>query len=134
MKETSVEAITWREATLDNFTGPVWISSLSEPDQPDGVRVLGVSFAPGSRSDWHSHPDGQVLYVVTGRGVAVTREGSRVLLTPGSTLTAQPGELHWHGASADSPMIHLSITTGGGANWVGQKVSDDEYNEGQPGV
>jgi quercetin dioxygenase-like cupin family protein len=89
--------------------------------------MIAVQFAPGARSDWHSHPAGQVLYVVSGAGLVQTSDGSTVEISPGDVVHAPPGEKHWHGARPDSPMMHLSLTTGGATAWEG-KVSDEEYD------
>ena len=88
--------------------------------------MIAVQFAPGARSDWHSHPGGQLLYVVSGAGRVQTEDGSTVRISAGDVVHSPPGERHWHGASPDSPMMHLSITTGGVAAWE-EKVSDEEY-------
>ena len=103
---------------------------LSEPADPDGVAVLAVQFAPGARTDWHSHPAGQVLFGVSGTGVVVDETGDAALIGSGDTVTAPPGRLHWHGSMGHSPMMHLSITSGGPTEWSGDKVSDAQYAEG----
>ena len=88
--------------------------------------MIAVQFAPGARSDWHSHPGGQLLYVVSGTGLVQIENQSTISISPGDVVYAPPGERHWHGASPDSPMQHLSLTTGGPAAWE-DKVSDEEY-------
>ena len=88
--------------------------------------MIAVQFAPGARSDWHRHPGGQLLYVVSGAGLVQTEDGTTSRISPGDVVHAPAGELHWHGAAPDSPMMHLSITSGGATAWEG-KVSDEEY-------
>lgn len=127
MRMEPVSSQGWSQSNSGNFSGPVWICRLSDPDKPEGVTVLGVHFLPGSRTDWHSHSEGQVLYVTAGRGVVATEGGDRAEIDPGDTITTPAGELHWHGAAPDSPMTHLSITSGAGASWAGAKVTDAEY-------
>lgn len=119
----------WSEAPSEHFTGQVWMATLSQPEDPERVLVLGVSFAPGARTDWHSHPGGQVLHVASGRGVVMNRDGQRLEVAAGDTVTTPPGEVHWHGAAATSPMMHLSITSHGVTEWTYHKVSDGEYGD-----
>lgn len=120
----------WSQALSQHFTGQVWMATLSKPEDPEGVLVLGVSFAPGARTDWHSHPGGQVLHVASGRGVVMNRDGQRLEVAAGDTVTTPPGEVHWHGAAAASPMMHLSITSHGVTEWTEDKVTDREYRQG----
>lgn len=117
----------WSEAPPEHFSGEVRMATLSRPDDPEGVLVLGVEFAPRARTDWHTHPGGQVLYVVSGRGLVVNREGERLQVGPGDTVTTPPDELHWHGAGPAASMMHLSITSHGVTVWSEEKVSDDQY-------
>ena len=94
----------------------------------DGVlNILAVSFSPGARTDWHYHPDGQVLYVTNGAGLVQNDEGAAVEISTGDLVHAPPGEIHWHGALPDSPMTHLSHTTGGATVWEPRKVTEEEY-------
>ncbi len=89
--------------------------------------MLGVRFEPGARTDWHSHPEGQVLYVVSGAGRVQEDDGTTVEISVGDVVYTEPGTVHWHGATQQSPMMHLSITTGGETEWLPRKVSDGEY-------
>lgn len=118
----------WNPSGTEHFTGSVWNKRIS--DQPDGVTLLAVQFAPDSRTDWHSHPGGQLLYVVSGSGMVRTEGGETVRIAPGDVVYAPPGERHWHGASPDSPMMHLSITSGGETAWD-ESVEDEEYGAAQ---
>lgn len=127
MAHQPAESVNWHPAGSDHFTGDVWFGSMHSAADADGVSVLGVSFAPGARSDWHSHPGGQVLYVVAGVARVHAEGGATVTAGPGDTVHAEPGEVHWHGAAPDSPMVHLSITAGGATDWLPRKVSDAEY-------
>lgn len=122
-------SVEWSPASPQHFTGQVWMATLSQPEEPEGVLVLGVSFAPGARTDWHSHPGGQVLHVGSGRGVVMNRDGQRLEVAAGDTVTIPPGEVHWHGAASTAPMMHLSITSHGVTEWTNDKVSDGEYGD-----
>jgi len=111
----------------DFFHGGTWTISLSDPPDEDGVRVINVDFSPGSRSKWHFHPGGQVLHVLSGEGVVVNRDGQHIPMREGDTVTIEPGERHWHGASQSSRMLQMSITSRGTTQWTGEEVSEDEY-------
>jgi quercetin dioxygenase-like cupin family protein len=124
MEHMTAHSLNWNRSLAEHFTGSVWNTVLVEPDEEP--TVIAVQFAPGARTDWHSHPGGQVLYVVSGAGLVQIRGGSRAEITPGDVIRAAPGEVHWHGARPDSPMMHLSITSGGPTEWEG-KVADGEY-------
>lgn len=117
----------WAPAPEENFTGRVWFGHHHAPVEDADLNVLGVLFEPGARTDWHSHPGGQVIYVLEGRALVQTEAGERVVAGPGDAVHAPAGELHWHGADRDAPMVHLSITHGGATEWAPRKVTDDEY-------
>jgi quercetin dioxygenase-like cupin family protein len=118
----------WIPSGNEHFSGSVWNKRIS--DQPDGVTLLAVQFAPEARTDWHSHPGGQLLYVVSGSGVVRTEGGETARVAPGDVVHAPPGERHWHGATPDAPMMHLSITSGGQTDWA-ESVDDEEYDAAQ---
>ena len=116
--------IEWGKAPPETFTGDV----LFGPVRNDEVlNILAVSFSPGARTDWHHHPAGQVLYVTDGAGLVQNDEGVAVEISTGDLVHAPPGEIHWHGALPDSPMTHLSHTTGGATVWEPRKVTEEEY-------
>lgn len=115
----------WSPSPAEHFTGAVWFGPLSQVD--GALNALAVQFTPGARTDWHWHPDGQVLYVVSGSGLVANADGERVEISAGDVVYAPPGEVHWHGARPDSPMMHLSLTTGGATVWEPRKVTDDDY-------
>ena len=91
------------------------------------LNAITVTFEPGARTHWHSHPEGQVLYVMSGNGRGGTENGRIVTFSAGDVIYSKPGELHWHGATPDSPMSHLSLTTGGATVWEARPVSAEEY-------
>ena len=84
-------------------------------------------FEPAGRTYWHSHDDGQVLFVQHGRGMVASRDGDHHELTAGDTVYAAPGEVHWHGAAQDSFMVHTAVSLGT-TRWL-DEVSDDEYGK-----
>lgn len=126
MDHTPAERIPWTASPAEHFTGNVWFGALSHAS-PEGLNALAVNFSPGARTDWHSHPDGQVLYVTSGAGLVQTDAGETVEVSAGDVVYSPPEELHWHGAGPTSPMQHLSLTTGGATEWLPRKVTDDEY-------
>lgn len=120
MEIKPVGSIEWLRGPAERFQGEVWLGSLSEPASDHGVRVLAVQFGVGGRTGWHSHPEGQVLHVISGSGVVVDEGGDLTSVAAGDTVTAPARRLHWHGSSGDAPMLHLSITTGGETVWSGE--------------
>ena len=117
------------------FTGEVWIDAIARGMEPSRVRVNAVHFSPGARTAWHSHGLGQTLYVTDGFGHVQTRGEDRVDFHAGDVIYAPADEWHWHGATSDHVMTHLSITEGVDpshgpeTNW-GAHVTDDEYRGG----
>jgi quercetin dioxygenase-like cupin family protein len=116
----------------DWFTGAVRVDPLFTA--PDPARVAGaqVTFEPGARTAWHTHPLGQTLIVTAGCGW-VQREGGPVeVIRPGDVVWFAPGEKHWHGAAATTGMSHVAIQErldGRMVDWL-EHVSDDEYRRG----
>ena len=126
MEHTPAEEISWVSAGNEHFTGRVYFGSLSAaPDR--SLNALGVLFEPGARTDWHTHPDGQVLYIASGAGKVQKDDGETVRVSAGDVVYSPAGEKHWHGATETSYMMHLSMTTGGATEWVSEKVSELDY-------
>ena len=112
-----------------NFTGSVIVEPLFAAR--DGMPATGglVTFAPGSRSAWHTHPAGQVLIVTSGTGWVQEDGGEKREIKPGDVIWTPPGVKHWHGATATNGMSHVAITNmAGGKNveWL-EQVSDEQY-------
>jgi len=111
------------------FVGTVLQDFLIEAPEPARVRALRVSFEPGARTNWHTHPLGQSLHILSGVG-RVQSWGKPVReVYPGETVWIAPGEKHWHGASPDNAMVHLAIQehlNGVQAEWL-EPVSDEFY-------
>lgn len=115
------------------FTGLVWIDPVVEPAAPSRLQSALVTFAPGARTHWHTHPLGQTLLVVSGLGW-VQRQGEPVTtIRPGDVVVIAGGENHWHGAAAGRTMVHLAMQeadeSGTTVVW-GDPVSDQQYQVG----
>ena len=107
----------------------MWQDPIIEASEPARVQALRVAFEPGARTAWHTHPLGQTLYVITGIGLIGLRNKAPQSIIAGDTVWIQPGEEHWHGASATNSMTHIAIQEGlncSVAEWL-EKVSDDQY-------
>jgi quercetin dioxygenase-like cupin family protein len=127
VEHTPAGKLEWSQGSPETFTGNVWSSPLSRaPDRT--VVAIGVMFGPGARTFWHSHPDGQVLYVATGSGRVGSADGEVAAMAAGDVIYTPAGESHWHGASPTSFMMHVSVTTGGATVWEPREVTDEEYN------
>lgn len=115
--------------SADWFTGTVRMDPLFNPTAPERVQGVHVTFEPGARTAWHTHPLGQVLIVTFGRG-RVQREGGPIQdIHPGDVIWFAPGEKHWHGASPDTAMSHIAIheaQDGRAVDWM-EHVSDTDY-------
>lgn len=94
-----------------NFSGTVSRRDYGPLEHPKGTALL-VSFPAGVRTDWHSHPDGQVLYIVEGNGRVGTRDGEVARVSAGDLVYAPPNEEHWHGAAEQDPVRHLALSFG----------------------
>jgi quercetin dioxygenase-like cupin family protein len=117
------------QGPAEYFTGRVRIDPLFQAN--DSVRALGVSvtFEPGARTAWHTHPLGQTLIVTAGCGLAQRWGGSIEQIRPGDVIWFPPGEKHWHGAAASTAMTHIAIVEaleGKTADWL-EQVSDEQY-------
>ncbi len=115
-----------------HFSGSVARQDLAEVDAPRGSALL-VAFQPGARTHWHSHPNGQFLYVTDGDGRIATRDGEVAALHPGDLVYAPPGEVHWHGASADNSVAHMALSFGD-TEWfeeLDQQAYDDAAGDRQ---
>jgi len=114
------------------FTGTVRIDPLIEAPAPARVRAAMVTFEPGARTAWHTHPLGQTLMVTTGCGWAQREGGPVEAIRPGDVVWFAPGEKHWHGASATTAMTHIAIQealNGSPVDWM-EPVSNAQYGAG----
>ena len=113
----------------DYFTGVVRIDPLNNPPEPARVAMALVTFEPGERTAWHTHPLGQTLIVTSGCGW-IRRDGGPIEeIRPGDVIWFAPDEKHWHGASPTTAMSHIAIQeklNGSPVTWM-EHVSDDQY-------
>jgi len=113
----------------DWFTGTVRVDPLFGPPEPARVSGALVTFEPGARTAWHTHPLGQTLIVTTGLGWVQTEGGPIEEIRPGDVVWFAPGEKHWHGASQTTAMSHIAVQeklNGKNVDWM-EKVSDAQY-------
>jgi quercetin dioxygenase-like cupin family protein len=117
------------------FTGSVYLDAVATPSGRARVTASNVHFTPGARTAWHTHPNGQTIYVLEGVGLAQRRGGPIEVIRPGDRVFFEPGEEHWHGASTKRFMTHLAIVEvdeeGSSATWR-EHVSDAEYGAAPP--
>jgi quercetin dioxygenase-like cupin family protein len=114
----------------DWFTGAVYLDPIAVPSGPSRLSATSVHFTPGARTAWHTHPNGQTIFVVEGVGRAQRRGGPVEVIRPGDRVFFEPGEEHWHGAAPDRFMTHIAMLDvdgeGMNATW-GDQVTDAEY-------
>ncbi|HUX68131.1 MAG TPA: cupin domain-containing protein [Terriglobales bacterium] len=111
------------------FTGTVRIDPLFEAPEPARGRGASVTFEPGARTAWHTHPLGQILVVTAGCGRAQRWGGPIEAIRPGDVVWIPPGEKHWHGAAATTAVTHIAIQEqldGRAVDWM-EHVSDEQY-------
>ena len=111
------------------FTGTVRVDPLFNPPTPARAFGASVTFEPGARTAWHSHPLGQTLIVTAGRGRAQRWGGAMEEIRPGDVVWIPPGEKHWHGATSTTAMTHIAIQEqldGKAVDWM-EQVSDEQY-------
>ena len=119
-----------RKSSSDWFTGTVWQDPIVEAPEPARVRAVKVTFEPGARTAWHTHPLGQTLHLISGVGLIGLRDDHPKIINAGDTVWIPPNEEHWHGATPTNSMTHIAIQesmNGSVANWL-EKVADSEYN------
>ena len=114
----------------DWFTGAVYIDAVAAPTPGTRLTASRVHFTPGARTAWHTHPNGQTIYVLEGVGLAQRRGRAVEVIRPGDRVFFEPGEEHWHGATATRFMAHLAMLEtddeGASATW-GDHVTPEEY-------
>jgi quercetin dioxygenase-like cupin family protein len=117
------------EGPAENFTGAVRIETLFQASEPARAAGAAVTFAPGARTAWHTHPLGQTLIVTAGAGRVQRWGGPIQEIRPGDVVSISPNEKHWHGASPDAAMTHIAVQEnldGEVVTWM-EKVSDAQY-------
>jgi len=119
----------------DWFTGAVFVDTVTTPTGASRLLASAVHFTPGARTAWHTHPNGQTIYVLEGVGLSQRRGGPVEAIRPGDRVFFEPGEDHWHGAAATRFMTHIAMVEvddeGTSATW-GDHVTDEEYAAAPP--
>jgi quercetin dioxygenase-like cupin family protein len=116
--------------SADWFTGVAWQDPIFEAPEPARVRSAFVRFEPGARTNWHTHPLGQTLCIVSGVGRVQSWGGPLKEIRAGDVVWFAPGEKHWHGAGPTTNMVHIAIQEaqdGKPVDWL-EKVTDEQYN------
>jgi quercetin dioxygenase-like cupin family protein len=117
------------------FTGAVYLDAVATPSEPSRLAASSVHFTPGARTAWHTHPNGQTIYVTEGVGLCQRRGGEIEVIRPGDRVFFEPGEDHWHGAAPERFMTHLAMQQvdeeGNPVTW-GEHVTDEEYGAAPP--
>ncbi|MBP0616451.1 (R)-mandelonitrile lyase [Jiella mangrovi] len=117
------------EGPAEYFSGRVRIDPVISPAEPARVAAAKVTFEPGARTAWHTHPLGQTLIVTDGCGWVQKEGGPKETICPGDIVWFAPGERHWHGATATTGMSHIAIQereNGSPVDWL-EHVSDEDY-------
>jgi quercetin dioxygenase-like cupin family protein len=119
----------------DWFTGAVFVDTVAAPSEGSRLSASSVHFTPGARTAWHTHPNGQTIWVIEGVGLCQRRGGPIEVIRPGDRVFFEPGEEHWHGAARTRFMTHLAMLEvddeGSPAIW-GDQVTDEEYEAAPP--
>lgn len=118
-----------RRAPAAYFTGTIWLEAIVEAPAPARIRAARVTFEPGGRTFWHTHPLGQTLYVLSGVGLVQSWGETARVIRPGDVVWIPPGEKHWHGAGPDKAMTHVAfqeLLDGTVVGWL-EAVSDAHY-------
>lgn len=131
MNITRANTVSTKRGPADYFTGTVWLDEINAGVVGSHVRALRVTFEPGARTAWHTHPHGQTLHILSGVARVQRAGGPVETAMAGDSVWFEPGERHWHGAAPNSLMVHLAVQqadeTGNTTTWR-EQVSDAEYN------
>ena len=113
----------------DNFTGTAWVNRLVPKDETGNYSIGNVTFEAGARTNWHTHPAGQILLVTDGKGWYQEKGKSARSISKGDVVVIPSNTEHWHGAAKNSSLTHIAITNAkdGGVKWL-KPVTDEEYN------
>ena len=130
MKIVTSDVLGCRRGPAEWFSGTVWIDDVVTAGEPARFVAARVSFEPGARTAWHTHPRGQALHVLSGVGLVQLKGVPAQLIRPGDTVWIEAGEEHWHGAAPGHTMVHLAIQekdeAGATVVWL-EQVTDAEY-------
>ncbi len=129
MKVMQAGTVPSRRAPENYFTGIVWQDPVIDAPAPARLNATRVTFEPGARTAWHTHPLGQTLYVLAGCGLVQSENGSVREIRAGDVVWIPPNEKHWHGASPTTTITHLAMQeaeNGSAATWL-EHVTDAQY-------
>jgi len=129
MKIERVDARASMEGPDDWFTGTVRVDPLFDSPEPARAAGASVTFEPGARTAWHTHPLGQTLIVTSGFGRVQRKDGPVEEVRSGDVVWFEPGEVHWHGAAPETAMSHIAVQEqldGEAVEWL-EQVGDEEY-------
>ena len=129
MKVARIGSQATQQGPAEYFTGSVRVEPLFPASAPSRISSASVTFEPGARSAWHTHPLGQTLIVTAGTGWVQQEGGERQEIKPGNVIWTPPGVKHWHGATATGSMTHIAIQEaldGKTVQWL-EKVTDEQY-------
>lgn len=130
MKITRANAAATKRGPAEYFTGAVWLDEVTPVPNASDVPVIVVTFEPGARTAWHTHPHGQLLQILSGIGRVQKAGEGWVEVRPGDVIWFEPGERHWHGAAPHRMMVHLAVQradeAGKTATWQ-EHVTDSDY-------
>jgi quercetin dioxygenase-like cupin family protein len=129
MNLTASGSVPTRRGPASSFTGIVWQDPLIEAPSPARIRASRVTFEPGARTAWHTHPLGQTLHVLSGAGRVQAWGGPIREIRPGDTVWIPPGEKHWHGAGSTTAMTHIAMQEAldsAHVVWL-EHVTDEQY-------
>lgn len=133
--EVTRSSINTARGSSEWFTGEVYVDAVAAPSHGSRLSASSVHFTPGARTAWHTHPNGQNIYVIEGVGLAQRRGGPAEVIRPGDRVFFAPGEEHWHGATATRFMTHIAMLEvddeGKNATW-GPHLTEEEYASAQP--
>jgi quercetin dioxygenase-like cupin family protein len=118
------------KVTNTNFTGKVWLNNLAQADSINPNAVGSVTFEPGARTKWHSHPAGQIILALEGVGYYQEKGSPKIIVNKGDVIKCPADIPHWHGASKDMKFVQVAITgrDKGETIWL-EQVSDIDYNK-----
>jgi quercetin dioxygenase-like cupin family protein len=116
--------------TNNNFIGTAWLNNLVEADSINPNAVGSVTFEPGARTNWHTHPAGQIILALEGEGYYQEKDSPKRIIRKGDVVKCPPNLPHWHGASADKELVQVAITSrqNGPTEWL-QPVTEEEYTK-----
>jgi quercetin dioxygenase-like cupin family protein len=115
-----------------SFTGSVFVDTIAALSESSPIGAASVHFTPGARTAWHTHPNGQTIWVTEGVGLCQREGGQIEVIRPGDRVFFEPGENHWHGAAPNRFMTHIAIQqadeNGNPVTW-GEHVTDEQYEQ-----